>query len=43
MSILSRIKRAINRYLERLARENQEQFGGALDCCKLNRQIPNKK
>ena len=43
MSLFNRIKQAISRYLERLAKENREQFGGAPDCCRLNRQIPNKK
>lgn len=38
MSIWKRIKNGVSRYLERLAKENQEMFGsGRPDCCALNR------
>lgn len=37
--MLKRIKRAVNKFLEKLARENEKSFGkGTLDCCQLNRQ-----
>ena len=33
-----RIKTAINRYLESLAKENKELYGtGRMDCCNLNK------
>ena len=39
MSIWKRIKAAINRYLEQIAKSNKELFSdGQPDCCKLNRQ-----
>lgn len=43
MSLWKRIKEAVNRYLERMARENQEMFGdGRPDCCSMNRRKPNQ-
>lgn len=37
--MLKRLKKAINNFLERLAKENEKSFGrGSLDCCQLNRQ-----
>lgn len=44
MKLWKRIKRAINRYLEDMAKENQKEFGaGKLDCCQLNRQNNSKQ
>ncbi len=37
--MLKRIKKAINRFFDKLAKENEKSFGkGTLDCCQLNRQ-----
>jgi hypothetical protein len=37
--MLKRLKKAINNFLERLAKENEKSFGkDSLDCCQLNRQ-----
>ena len=42
--MLKRFKKAINRFLERLAKENEKTFAkGPLDCCQLNRQEDEKK
>jgi len=42
--MLSKVKKAIARWLERLAKENKKQFGeGKLDCCKTGREDPAKK
>lgn len=39
MMMLKRIKKAINRFFDKLAKENEKSFGkGTLDCCQLNRQ-----
>jgi len=36
--VFRRIRKAINNFLERLAKENEKSFGkGTLDCCQLNR------
>jgi len=36
--MFKKIKRAINKFLEDLAKENKETFGsGRMDCCDLNR------
>lgn len=46
MHIRERIQEAFSHYLARVAKENQEVFGGGrLDCCLLNRQqnTQNKK
>lgn len=44
MSVIQNIKAAWNRYLERLAKENQELFrDGRPDCCTMNRQRPAPK
>jgi hypothetical protein len=38
MGLWKRMKKAVNRFLEDLAKENKESFGeGKLDCCQLNR------
>jgi len=44
MIVLKRIKRAINGFLEKLAKENEKSFGkGHLYCCQLNRLSSNNK
>jgi len=41
---MGRIKDALNHFLERLAKANQEEFGGKkLDCCTLNKPSSDKK
>lgn len=36
--MLKKIKKAINKYLEDLAKENKKLYGsGRMDCCDLNR------
>lgn len=41
--MFKKIKQAINRYLEELAKENQKSFGsGRMDCCNLNK-VNNEK
>lgn len=41
MSVIQNIKAAWSRYLERLAKENQELFrDGKPSCCTMNRQRP---
>jgi hypothetical protein len=43
MAILKRLKTAVNAWLDRLGKQNKEQFGaGALDCCKLEKKSPAK-
>lgn len=38
--MLKKFKKAINKFLENLAKENEKSFGkGTLDCCQLNRRI----
>jgi hypothetical protein len=38
MTILKRIKAAVNAWLDRLARQNKAEYGaGALDCCNLEK------
>lgn len=37
--MFKRLKKAINDFLEKLAKENEKSFGkGTLDCCQLNKQ-----
>jgi len=37
-SMFKKIKRAINKFLEDLAKENKELYGsGRVDCCNLNK------
>jgi len=37
MKLFKKLKEKMNRYLERVAKENEEMFdGGVPDCCKLN-------
>lgn len=37
MKLFKKLKEKMNRYLERVAKENNELFdGGVPDCCKLN-------
>lgn len=37
MALLTKMKKAINRWLENIAEENKQIFGeGKLDCCQLN-------
>jgi len=44
MTMLRRIKNAINKFLDKLAKENEKTFGKtSLDCCQLNRQSSGKK
>jgi hypothetical protein len=36
--MLKKIKNAINKYLEDMAKENQKTFGkGRMDCCEINK------
>ncbi|WP_312693271.1 LDCC motif putative metal-binding protein [Caproiciproducens sp.] len=43
LKILDRIKASVKRSLDRMARENQKQFGGGIpDCCKMNRPADNR-
>lgn len=38
--MLKKIKKAINKYLEELAKENQKEFGKErMDCCNINKKI----
>ncbi len=38
--MFKKIKKAINKYLEEMAKENQKEFGkGRMDCCELNKKI----
>lgn len=42
--MLKRLKKAINDFLEKLAKENEKAFGkGVPDCCQLNGQNVNSK
>ena len=42
--MLKKLKKAINRFLERLAKENEKSFGkGSFDCCQLNRKSSSNK
>jgi len=44
MVVLKRLKKAINKFLEGLAKENEKSFGkGTLDCCQINRKSSNSK
>jgi hypothetical protein len=37
MNIWKRMKKAMNEFLEKMARDNEKAFGqGKLDCCQLN-------
>jgi hypothetical protein len=37
--IASKLKKAVNTWLEKLAKDNEATFGkGGLDCCQLNKQ-----
>lgn len=39
LNFWKRFKKAINEFLERLAKENEKEFGhGRLECCQLNRE-----
>lgn len=39
MTLLKKVKNVLNEYLQRLSKENKEQFGNKRpDCCSLNRQ-----
>ncbi|WP_411676713.1 LDCC motif putative metal-binding protein [Caproicibacter sp.] len=43
MKFWNKIKKSINRSLEKMAKENKKEFGdGVPDCCKMNRQGGNK-
>lgn len=43
LKIFDKIKKAINKFLENLAKENKESFGdGKLDCCDLNKKKKEK-
>ena len=40
--MFTRLKKAINAFLEKIAKQNEELYGNSrMDCCKLNKQ--NKK
>lgn len=44
--MFKRIKKAIDKFLEDLAKENSKQFGyGRMDCCKINKsnELPGRK
>lgn len=42
--MLKGLKKAINNFLEKLAKENEKSFGkGSLDCCQLNSQAKSGK
>ena len=44
MKLFKKLKEKMNRYLERVAKENNELFdGGVPDCCKLNQKQNLKK
>jgi hypothetical protein len=44
MRILTRVREAFNRWLEKLAASNKDQFGsGRPDCCQMNRTPPRPK
>jgi hypothetical protein len=37
-NLFAKIKKSINKYLERMAEENQKNFGGKrLDCCSIDK------
>jgi hypothetical protein len=39
MTVFKRLKTALNRFFDSLAKENEKSFGtGKLDCCQMNRQ-----
>lgn len=39
LKIFRRMKASVKRSLDRMAKENEKQFGGGVpDCCKMNRQ-----
>jgi hypothetical protein len=41
MKAFTRVRKAFNRWLEKLAESNKEQFGSDRpDCCQMNRQHP---
>ncbi|MBW7571466.1 LDCC motif putative metal-binding protein [Caproiciproducens faecalis] len=42
LRIFKRMKASFKRSLDRMAKENQKQFGGGVpDCCKMNSQTQN--
>ncbi len=42
MKITDKIKKSYNKYIEKLAKINKDEFGkGGLDCCELNKKGQN--
>jgi len=44
MKVLTRMRKAVSGWLEKLAESNQKQFGAERpDCCQINRVLPKAK